>query len=118
MNYTFSVGGFQSAANLEHDSGRLLGRKLALFNQQLTEVPALHEVHGDELDSVGLSEIINANDVFMRDLAGENQFLLEAAEDFRIFREFRADELERNNAVEFLVARLVYCAHAALSEQL
>src|SRR6266404_1776612 len=109
--------GFQSAANLEHDASRLLRCELASFEQNGTQVLPFHKIHGDELESVSLSEIKNANDIFMRDLTGENQLLFEAAKDFRIFREFWADELDRYNAVEFRVVRLIYCAHAALAKQ-
>ncbi len=77
VDHALDVGGFQGPANLEHDASSLLGCELASFEQQLAEVLPFHEIHGDELDSVGLSKIENANDVFMRDLTRENQFLLE-----------------------------------------
>ena len=52
----------------------------------------------------------------MRDVAGENELLLEALQNRGISRQFGTDNLERDQAVEFAVAGLVDGAHAALPE--
>ena len=93
------VGRFQSPANLQHDARRLLGRKFASFEQQGSEVLALDEIHGDELDSAGLAQIENTDDILVGYLPGENQFLLEAPQDLRISGELRANELQGDNAI-------------------
>src|SRR5262249_14791589 len=113
-----AMGSLQIAANLEQDASRLLWRKLAFFAQQMTKILALHEVHGDELDPVCLSEVEDANDVLVGDLARKDQLLLEAAQDLGVFREFPAYEFDGNNSIQFGVARLVDRAHATSTEQL
>ena len=57
-----------SAAAVPLDSGR--------------EVGAVDVRHRDVLDAVDLAEVVNADDVLVRDLAGQQQFALEAALDF------------------------------------
>src|ERR1051325_3997410 len=99
MDHVFGVRGFQSAANLQHDLRRFRVREFASFLKQYAEVPAFHEIHGDELDSVGLAQIENSNNILVRHLTRENQFLLEALQNFRIPSEFGANQLERNQAV-------------------
>lgn len=47
----------------------------------------------------------------------ENQFLLEAGENVGLAGQLRADHLQRNQAIEFLVARLVDRPHSTFAEQ-
>src|SRR5262245_37430290 len=53
----------------------------------------------------------------MRDLSSENEFLLEAAQNFGIARQFRPDQLEGNGAIELYVAGLVHGAHSATAQE-
>jgi len=53
----------------------------------------------------------------VRDQPGEDQFLLEALEDFRIGRHVRANDFQRNLALQLAVMRLVHRPHSALSQQ-
>ena len=39
---------------------------------------ALDQLHREELDAVGLAQVVDAHHVLVRDLAGEHQLLLEA----------------------------------------
>ena len=50
--------------------------------------------------------------------AGQQQFLLEARQNRRIAGKIGANNLERDHALEFQVARFVDRAHAAHAEQL
>ena len=118
MDHMFAVRGFQGAADLEHDFRCFAGRKFASFLKEVAKVVSLHEIHGDELDSVGLAEVENTNDILVRDLARENQFLLEAPQDFRIAGELGTDQFESDKTVEFLVSRFIHRAHPATSKQL
>src|SRR5262249_27122141 len=67
------------------------------------------------------SEIVDANDVLVRDLAREQKFLFESPFDrlrcVRVAGDFRADDFERDNHRERVVPCLVDRAHAAESEQ-
>src|SRR5690348_7010463 len=118
MDYVLRVRRFEGAANLQHDFCRLGGGEFASLPQESAEVLSLDEIHGDEFDPVGLPQVENANDVFVRDLASKNQFLLEASQHFRVASEFRANQFECDKPVEFLVSGLIDCTHAAASEKL
>ena len=54
----------------------------------------------------------------MRDFARQDQLLFEAAKNFGMAGELGTYQFERDQALEFGVARLVDRAHAALAEQL
>ena len=85
------------------------------------EVVALDVRHRDVLDAVDLAEIVNADDVLVRDLAGEQQLALEAPLDFlrrpRIGDRFRAGSPSARPRRRAPVPRLVDRAHAADPEQ-
>ena len=106
------------AANLLKDGHHLAWRKLSAFHQNALQIPPLDVVHRDELASIGAAEIEDPDDVLVRDLAGENQLLLETAENIGMAGQFRADHLEGHQAVQLMIARLVYSAHAAFAQAL
>ncbi len=59
---------------------------------------------------------MDPQDVFVGNLAGQQQFLFEALHRLRISHQIWADQLERNRPIELLVVCLVYRAHASLAE--
>ena len=77
--------------------------------------------HRDVLDAVDLAEIVDADDVLVRDLARQQQLALEPPFDVaghaRILGDLRADHLDRNGLTELVVPRLIDRAHAAHAEQ-
>ena len=81
------------------------------------EIRALEVRHRDVLDAVDLAEIVNADDVLVRDLAGEDQLLLEPAlhlpRRIRVARRLGADDFERDPLPELRVPHLVHRAHPA-----
>src|SRR5512132_2102877 len=87
-----------------------------MVTKNAAQIFALNELHGDDLRSLGFSEIKNSHHVFVSYVAGENEFLLEPLQDARIRSQFGPDDLQRNRAVEFLIAGLVNRAHTTLSE--
>ncbi len=54
----------------------------------------------------------------MRDLSGDNEFLLESVENFRALGERRADHFHGHETVQFAVTNLVDGAHSAFAELL
>ena len=82
------------------------------------QVLALDVLHGDELHSVGFTQVVNADDVAVRHLMSQQQFLLEAIDDGLVASQIGPDYLQRNGAVQFEVGRLINRAHAALPENL
>ena len=94
-------------------------RQLAVAPQHRRQVVALDVRHRDVLDAVDLAEVVNADDVLVRDLAGEQQLVLEA-----LFRRrqrdaappVRANHLQRDRDAQLRVPGLVDRAHAADAE--
>ena len=81
------------------------------------KVLALDIGHGDELYFSDLSHIVNAENVLMRNFAGEKQFLFEAAEGFGIAHHPLTDDFDRDQAIKILVISLINAAHTALPEE-
>ena len=59
---------------------------------------------------------MDPQDVFVGNLAGQQQFLFEALHRLRISHQIWADQLERNRPIELLVVCLVYRAHASVPD--
>ena len=84
--------------------------------QDGAQVLTLDELHGDELDAVGFVQVVNADDVPVRDLPGQHQLLLEARQNGGIAGEVGTNDLQADHALHFHVAGFVDRAHAAHAE--
>src|SRR5262249_45048909 len=116
MDNADTVGSFQRTADLDHGLDGFAWRKrLTLFDYG-AQVTALNVLHGDELHTVGFAEIVNTDNVAVRDLMGKDQLLLEAIDDRGVPGKIRTDDLQCNNAIHFAVARFVNRAHTAAAE--
>jgi hypothetical protein len=62
---SFLVSGSQSAGYLLHDVDRFAELELAPLLEQLVKVLALYELHGDELDTLGLAQVIDPDHIPM-----------------------------------------------------
>src|SRR6476660_5279329 len=105
------VRGFQTAAYLANDSGGLQRRQLATLNDQVLQVHTFNEVHRDELCVAVLTDIKDANDVFVNDRLCEYDFVLESLQCSRSCRHFSKDRLERNHTCELAIESFVNGAH-------
>ena len=116
------VRGGEAGGHLSRDSQRARHREPALAPEDRRQVVALDVGHRDVLDALDLAEVVYADDVLVRDLAGEQQLALEAALQLggrlRLRDGFRSDHLERDRDAQLLVPRLVHRAHPARAEQL
>jgi hypothetical protein len=83
--------------------------------EEAPQVTSLNILHGDELDALRLPEIKDADDVAMSNFTREDEFLFEAAEDFGMARKIRANELERDEALEFDVTSFLNSSHSSLA---
>ena len=97
-------------------------RQLAVPLQHGREIRAFEVRHRDVLDAVDLAEIVNADDVLVGHLAGEDQFLLEPAlhfpRRFRVARCLGANDFEGDPLPELGVPHLVHRTHTANAENL
>jgi hypothetical protein len=108
---------FQRAAGLLYDPDGFLNREL-LLRHQLCEFPAIDEFHRDEAEIARGTQIEDADDVLVCDLAGEDEFLFEAVENPRLICQVRANHLQGDGAIQFPVFGLIRDTHAAMPEYL
>ena len=97
-------------------------RQRVLGAQHLRQRLALDERHRQVLDAVDLAEVVNADDVLVRDLARQHELALEARLELLRRRRVRlragANHLDRDGDAELVIERLIDGAHAADAEQL
>src|SRR5205823_3742996 len=98
MNDPYAVRGFERTADLLHDLDRFLGGELSLLMDEGAEVLALDVLHGDELHAFGFAQVVNADYIFVGDLASEEQFLLEAVENSLIAGKIGPDRSEEHTS--------------------
>ena len=92
--------------------------ELAALEQQTPQVRALDELHGDELDPIGVGQIVNTDYVLVGHLMGQQKFLLEAGDNGGVRGQIPANHFQRNEAIQFAVLGFVHRAHAAFAQQL
>ena len=68
MNDAHAMRRFERAADLHHDVHSFFGSELLLFLNNAAKITALDVLHGDELHAVGITEVVNAHYVLVRDL--------------------------------------------------
>ncbi len=108
---------FQRAANLLNRFHRLAGRKFSVPPQQRPQIIAFHVLHGDEPRALRLAEVVNPHHVLVGHVPRQNQFLLEALQNAGISRKLGTNHLQRDDAIQFLIACLVDGTHAALAQR-
>src|SRR5690349_9893499 len=116
MDDTFMMCRRECLADLLADFHRTLDWNNLLVLNHLSQVSSLDEGHRDELHSSAFAEIVNAEDVLVRDAAGEKEFLLKALQDFRIRHELWPNDLERNHTIELQIVCLVDAAHTSFAQ--
>ena len=114
------VGRLQPGRDLFRDRQRLGHGQLSLPPQPVGEVLPFDKRHREVLDAVELAEIVDPDDVFVGDLAGQDELALEAALDLAggldVVEDLGADDFERHRHAELRVPRLIDDAHAAGAE--
>ena len=79
MHHTGFVCGLQPAHDRPRDAQHAQNRQLAVAREDRREIVPLDVWHRDVLDAVNLAEVVDADDVLVRDLARQQQLALEAA---------------------------------------
>ena len=111
------VGSFEGGAHLAGEFEGAVEGEASFVVDQAGKIAAFDEGHGDELDAADVAQIVYAEDVLLRDLAGQQELLFEALHGLRIGGQLGTDEFEGDGAAEFVVVGLVDGAHAAFAEQ-
>ena len=85
------------------------------------ELRPLDVLHRDVLDTVDFTEVVDAHDILVRDLARQNQLALESRlycpGGCRIGHHFRTDDLERHDFAELGVMGLIHGSHTTNAQK-
>ena len=117
MDDAFGMRGCEGFGDLPREIQNAVHRHLGIVVDDVLQILALDEGHGNETQAADIAHIVNAQDIFVRDLAGENQFLLEALQRVGLSDGAFTHHLDGDRAVQFLVVSFVHAAHSALAEQ-
>src|SRR6267154_668574 len=117
MDNAFGMRGVESVAHLTGKFKAAVERQRAFLFQDSVEIFTVHESHGDELDAVGFTQVVDAKNILVRNSAGKQEFVFEALNDLRIAGKIRQQDFQRGVAIELTVVDFVDAAHAAFTEQ-
>ena len=105
----------QARYDLAREPERACNWELPFLREQLGEVRAVDERHRDVLDAVDLAEIVNADDIDVRDLPRQHELALEAT--LELLGRHRIgiglDDFERERQRQLRVPDVVHRTHAA-----
>ena len=116
MDHAFGVCRGERLRHLPGDADRARQRQAAFAAEDRVQVLAVHVGHRDELQALDVAEVVNPEDVLVRDLRAEQQLLLEALHGGGVGDEAGPDDLDGDVAIELAVVRLVDAAHPAFAE--
>ena len=108
----------EGRGHLLEELDRAVGRERALAAEQVVQVLAVDELHGDVADAAGLAHGVDLHDVGMLDGRGGAGLALEAGDEAAVGGEALGEDLDGDEAVEGGLPRLVDGPHAASAEDL
>jgi len=116
------VGRIQSGGHLPQQRQHLRWRHSAFALQPLEQRLAVQEFHGEEVQRLAGGrlrrvQVINAADVGVAGLSGQEHLAAKALQGRAVVREMRKDGLQRNVGMQHLVLCLVHLAHAARGDE-
>ena len=121
MDDALGVRGGQARRDLPRDQQRARHRQLAVAAQHVGERLPFDERHRQVLDALDVADVVNADDVLVRDLPREHELALEAQLEIARRRRIRLrdgpDHLDGDADAQLVIERLVDRAHAAGAEQ-
>ena len=106
----------ESQGDVAHDVERELLGHAAFTLHVVRDVLALDELEREEDPPVGLTEVVELDDVGVVQLGEGLRLALEALDVVRVLAQGRVDDLERDLAPELLLGRLVDDAHGAAAQ--
>ena len=118
MNHALLVRRLQPFADLPEDVHGLRKGQPAFAAHHRREVLAGDVLHGQKLHAAGLAEVIDAEDVLVRDVAGELNLAFESLQDRRVTGKIEADDFQSDVAIELTIAGEVDLPHPTLPELL
>jgi hypothetical protein len=112
----FLVGCGQPLGHLHGELDRLACGKRAVLEPLAQRLP-FEELHDGVRGGAVPPEVVDGKDVRMRELGDRARLALEACERLGVVGQLGGEDLDRDVAIEFRVARLVDLAHAAGPER-
>ena len=97
-------------------NGFVRGR-LAHTTKDGREIFAIDIFHGDKVQPIGFSDVVNAADIGMRNLSCDPHLVMESLELVGVVRKRRRKELERDRLPQLQIVRPIDLPHAALAEK-
>ncbi len=117
MNDAFGMSGVECFTELPDELEAAVERKGVLFLKNVVKVRAVHKSHGDELHAVGFAQIVNAQNVLVRDSAGEKKLVFESLNDLGIAGKVGLQDFQGDKSVELAVIGFIDTPHAAFAEK-
>jgi hypothetical protein len=116
MHDPFRMRSHQPRRNSSGDVDGLVMRQAADAAEQTAEVFAVDVLHGHEVRALPFHDVVDAADVRVRDLAAEADLVVQTAEERRVARQSRGQELQRHLLIELRVIGAIDLAHPARAE--
>ena len=110
------VGELEGVADPWHQQHRLLRRKASCLHG-LAQIDPIDVLHEQVEELTALPKIVHRHDVRVVEPGQESGFAVEAFRKGGVARERLRQELERHQAIELWLARLIHQPHAALANQ-
>ena len=117
MQQSAIMRGREASADLVRGFQSLVRRQTADAAQQRRKVLAIDVLHGEKVLAVHLTDVVNATDIRVRNLAGVSHFRMKPGESRSIVLQRGGKKLESYNIAELEILRAVDFAHAAASQQ-
>ena len=117
VQHAFFVGGGEAGAELAGGLHRLVDGEASDAAQERAEVLAIHELHGDVVEAFGDTDVVDAADVGVCDLARDADFVVEAREGTIVGGGDLGEEFQGYRLAEGQVGGAIDFAHAAASQE-
>ena len=117
MQKTNIVCGGQSGANLTRELKCLVLRQPADAAHQRREFFAFDVFHRKKMTAIDLADVVNAADIFVRDLPCHAHLAMKARQRRAIAQQVFRKKLECDRLSEFQIVSAIDFAHAAFAEQ-
>jgi hypothetical protein len=110
------VDRLEAREELRADRLRVGGVERRVLSELVEQGPAVDVLHGDQLATLDLDQVVDSADVWRRDLARDADLLAQKLEPARVCKELGAEGLEGHLDPKFEIEGAPDLAHAAASE--
>ncbi len=111
MDHAAQVRVGERVGDLAEEAAHLIHRLPRLPREQRAEIPAGHEPHDEVGDPFAIADVVDGDDVRMRELRRGLCLAREAEPNRRVVRQLRRQHLDRHGAIESEIARAIHDRH-------